>query len=646
MNILTFSFWLYFIYFILAIFVAFYIPGVFFISKFKLSKFQEIVLSFILGMVLWGWQAMIFGYANLRFLSYLYLIVFLALWLRKVKFKISKIKSINLRNYDLILVLIIIFGVVLQLTSVWFSGVLVKGSLNFCCGMWPDNVLNIAITNQVVNHFPPYEPGYYGKLITNYHYWDSLVTGDLIRVFKLPLLPTSYQYMTVFISLFLGLNALVFAQLLKLGKFFQRWLVLMLYMGGDLVWAMVFILRGRQIFDMHPMESGQQFLENLPRAFSIIVFFAALNLFLIFLRKKDLKILILLSLVFSSLVGFKIYTGIFIFPGLGILAVYDLFKKRYHFPLMFVLTTILSLIIYLPVNAGAGGFFYSGTWRFDNFVMQGYFGLQRLELAKNVYIAHHSWLRVLEYESIYAFLFIVATFGTKLIGLIQTKKSLSRLPKELHVLLISGFGVSFILGSFFWQTSGGPNTFNFLVSIFIIGSIYTALALDYWIGKRNKFFAIILITLVLLFTLPRSLNQAYVNVENIKASNGLIITSSEMEGLEFLSNIKTNSLVLVDPRFGADELSPYVSFMTNQKMFLSGQWDELEAHSINFSDRLNALGIILNSPNSSSVNAELKKYNIGYIYLPVLANLYSTDSSKFLDPIFKNDTVKILKVLK
>ncbi len=645
MDILSINFWLFFVYYIFAIFIAFYLPGSFFIYKLKLAKFQETVLSFILGMVLWAWQGMVFGYLNLRFLSYIYLATFFIYWIKEKRLNSFRLKKINYKKLDFTLILIILIGVVSQLTSVWFNGVLTQGSLFFCCGTWPDNVLNIAITNQVVIHFPPFEPGMYGRYIQNYHYWDSIVMGELVRVFKLPLIPTNYQYMTVFISLFLGLTGIVFAKTLNLGKIFTRWLVFLLYFGADLVWLMVLFLRGRQIFNMHPMESGQQFLENLPRAFSIVVLFAAFSLFLIWVKKKDLRFGVILSLVFSSLVGFKIYTGLLIFPGLGILTLYGIWKKQYKYLLLFLFTSILSAVIYLPVNAGAGGLFYSGTWRFDDFIVQGYFGkLNNLELARRVYIAHSSWLRVLEYELIYSALFFTATFGTKMLGLIQTKKSLSRFPKELHLLLIPGFIISLILGSFFLQRSGGSNTFNFLVSIFIVGSIYTALSLDYWTANRKKILAIIIVAIILIFTLPRGIDQAYENLVNIKEGNALKITKQELNGLAFLRGIKTGQLILVDPAFGADKLSPYVSFMTDKNMFLSGQWDELEAHNINFSDRLTSLNIILNSPYPSSVSAELRRYNVGYIYMPVDNSLYATDSSKFLKVIFKNDTVKILKV--
>jgi hypothetical protein len=641
MSPLSISFWLYFIYFIFAIVVAFYIPGNVVLKKIHLPSFPRLVLSFIVGMVLWGWQGYIFGYLGLRWLSYIYLLLFIIVWLKGIG--IPKIKTPEFKKTDFILVIIILLGVFSQLTSVWFTGIPTKGGLFFCCGTTPDNVLSIAITDQVVKHFPPYEPGYYPKFITNYHYWDSLVMGELIRVFNLPLIATNYQYMTVFISLFLGLVSVAFSQLLKMKKSFVRWLTLMLYFGGDLVWLLVLILRGREIFNMNPMESGQQFLENLPRAFAIVVLFASLSLFIVWIKKKDFKLTIILFLLFASLIGFKIYVGLFVLPGLGILALYYLIKRDYKYLLLFVSTLILAFIIYFPANSEAGGFFYTGTWRFENFITQGFFGLQKMELARAVYIEHHSWLRVTSYELFYAFLFIVGTFGIKLIGLVQSRKSLAVLPKDFHILVIPGIIVSFIIGCFFWQTSGGPNTFNFLVSIFIIGSIYVALSLSHFLSSRRRYISIILILLVLVLTLPRSIQQTYKNILSIQMQGNILIDNSQHEALSRLRSIKTDKLILVDQSFAGDAQAPYVTFMADKNMFLSGQFDELEAHNINFSDRKAALQIILFSPDPVAVKDNLSKYNVGYLFLRKETNLVATDSARFLESVFENSEVKILK---
>ena len=93
------SFWLYFFYFLIVIVIAFFPPGEIFLKKLRLSLLHRFVLGSIVGMVLWGWQGFIFGYLNVRFLTYFYLIFFAALWILFNKKNVStfafKIKNID-----------------------------------------------------------------------------------------------------------------------------------------------------------------------------------------------------------------------------------------------------------------------------------------------------------------------------------------------------------------------------------------------------------------------------------------------------------------------------------------------------------------------------------------------------------------------
>lgn len=66
--------------FIIAIILAFFIPGDLFTRQFKLTLFQRIVLAMGLGIVLWALQGFIFGFLALRNLSYVYLAICLILW--------------------------------------------------------------------------------------------------------------------------------------------------------------------------------------------------------------------------------------------------------------------------------------------------------------------------------------------------------------------------------------------------------------------------------------------------------------------------------------------------------------------------------------------------------------------------------------
>lgn len=159
-----------------------------------------------------------------------------------------------------------------------------------------------------------------------------------------------------------------------------------------------------------------------------------------------------------------------------------------------------------------------------------------------------------------------------------------------------------------------------------------------------KVLAGIVIILIVGLMLPRDIEQLYRNVSNIRAGSGFTVTEGELEGIDRLAKIKTDSLVMVDPAFKMDFESPYVGLLSNQKMFLSGENDELLAHDIDFSERKSASMAIFNSPNPSSVGENLLKYDVGYLYMKPNDILYATKSAEFLDTVFLNKKVKILKV--
>src|SRR5258708_13289096 len=108
--------------FIIAIFVAFYIPGRLALSKQDLTPFQSIVLSITLGIVLWGWQGFIFGFLGIRWITYLYLFVAFILWFRTsdkshiLSFLHNPQRFQNLK-FDKIIILLIVVATLLLLST-------------------------------------------------------------------------------------------------------------------------------------------------------------------------------------------------------------------------------------------------------------------------------------------------------------------------------------------------------------------------------------------------------------------------------------------------------------------------------------------------------------------------------------------------
>ena len=645
MSIFDPLFWLYFLYFLISVFSAFFIPGDLALRKLKLTFFQRFVLGTLAGMVLWGWQGFVLGYLGIRWLSYFYIFATFVAW---IKLSLPEWKGVEIAKQfqkirPSLTIILIVVGSLMQLTIVWFVGISSQNSLYFCCGNTSDNLFHIALTNQIVKNFPPFQPGMYGVVVHNYHYWSNLVTAELIRVFNLPLIPTQFQYSTVLISLFLGLSAVVFAQIAKLPKIFANWLIFFLYFGGDLAYIVLFAFGRGLNFRVNSLEDGLKFLENPPRAFSIIILFAGLSLLTLWVKKKNIYTGILMAIILGSLIGFKVYTGIFALVGLAFLSAYYLLRKDFKMLIPPILALFLALIIYLPVNDSAGGLYFTGTWRFENYVVQPEFGQERLSLAMQIFKDHNNWIRIIQYDLIFFSIYILSVFGTKSIGLFQSKKSLSLLPREINIFLISGIIVSALAGFFFQQASGGANTFNFIVSIFIIGSIYSALSIYYWLGKVGTKTKLFLIFIILLLTIPRVIHRWTLNFNQLKKSQYFVVSSEELQAFEYIKkNASLTSYVLVDDRtFAMDGYSPYISFLINRPIYLSGK-GILESHGVVFSDRLKVADLVLRADGGKAIE-EIGDKRIGYIVTSTDIFL-NIEKSPAVKRVFEKNKVKILKI--
>ncbi|OGH22682.1 MAG: hypothetical protein A3F31_02940 [Candidatus Levybacteria bacterium RIFCSPHIGHO2_12_FULL_38_12] len=625
-------FWIYYFYFFIAAFFAFYIPGVIFLKNNSFTFFQKTVLSLVLGMVLWAWQGFVFGYLGMRWMSYVYVTIFFIFWIKKFHFSFPHFKK-----PDVLLSSIITVGIILQTSILLLTGIRHSGGIYFCCGAIGDNVYHIEIVYQLLRQFPPFEPGMYGVFIHNYHYWAHLVVEELSRVFFIPFIHIQFQYMPIFISAFLGLLTIIFGQIWKLKKNIVFWILFFFYFGGDYIYIVILLLGRGLHFDMGPLENGLAFLNNFPRSYAVIVFLAGLCLLSIWIKKRDIYIGFLSAILLGSAIAFKVYIGILALSGLPLLFFYFIYKKEYRMIFPIVLSFIFALIVYLPVNKASGGLFFTGFWRFEEFIVQPALGLSHLELAREIYFNHRNYLRVLQYDLFFMALFTFSIFGIKLIGFFQNKKSLSILPIEVNIFLLSSILINLFIGFFFQQESGGSNSFNFLVSVYIIISIYAGISVSYWLQKSSNSFKIIIVLLILMGTLPRIAFEEYKNIKMLRPDSAFFIDEEHLKIFEFIKNKTSPESLILSPRLN------YLTFLAQRPIFL-GDWGILDSHTIDTSQRRNIIKEVLKNPDEKVVYKQLKDNNISHLYLSFGQFLVSTDSAKFLKKVFSNEYAKILQV--
>lgn len=631
-----------FLYFFLAVFLALYIPGNIMLRNLKLNFISSVTFSIGLGIVLWAFQGLFFGFMGFREGTYVYIFIFLVIWIRLclIENKIS-MPRLKVERSDIPTALLLVIGIFIQLLFTFLNGIQINGGMYFCCGI-PDSLYHIGLTNSLVNNFPPFEPAMSGELVKNYHYLANLIQADLIRVFNLPLIFTQYQYLPLLVSSLIAFSILSISKILKLGNVFSFFALLFLFFWGDITYILAFIKGQGLNFHMPFLYDSTALWFSPPRAFGAAITLIGIGLFCIWLKKYSLQLTILIALIFGSLLGIKVYFGVFIFFGLAALTLFYIYKRDFQRILLPFLALFFGLLIYLPLSSEASGLQFVGPWRVQNFAALEGLGLSHLELERQVYIAHNNILRQIQLNLMYFIYYFIFVFGTLNIAFLQTRKSLSLFPKELHVVLISGTISSLIIGFFFFQKISGANTSQFIITAEIIGALYAGLTCMFLFKRLGKL-RYIFILLLIIFTLPRVANQVRVQAQSINSRNQVFLEKSEVEALDFLkNNSQKDALIFTDNnKLKIEKTCYYVGFLTNRKMFLCDAEGILADHGVNINTRNSAYKEIIKNYNSQKAIDLLIANKIDYIYT---TSHFKTKDTGDLKTVFVNDKIKIIRV--
>jgi hypothetical protein len=644
MELLSLQYLFYLVLFIFASFVAFYIPGNLFLHKATIDRIPRIVLSFSLGLILWAFQGYVFGYLGFRELSYAYLLVFGIPWI-KINLIDNKLKipKLNISRKHTITIALILFAVLTQSLFAFLNGVKVPDGIYFCCGL-PDSLYHIGLTNALVNNFPPYEPATIDVLVKNYHYLSNLINAELIRVFHLPLVFTQYQFMFVLITTLIGLSAVALSDVLKMPRVFANFLILFIFFAGDIVFLMAFLAGKGLNFNLGFLYDGTDMWYSPPRAFAVLITFASLCLFVVWNKTKSIYLGILLAVLFSSLIGLKVYIGLTLYLGLAVVSLYYLFKKEFKAFVVPVLTLIIALAIYLPVNSGSGGLEYIGTWRVTNFISQPEFGLTHLELARQIFVADNNTLRIVLLEIFYTLLYFIFVFGVLNISFMQSKKSLKMFPKELNLLLLPAIIFCFIFGFLFFQHIANTNTSQFLISAEMFASLYAALACTVIYKKLGKF-GVIFVVIIVLLAIPKVTNKSINRFNEIRNGAGLRVSNAELEAINYLkNNSPKNSVILSDDEaLGVVNYCYYIGFLTDRRLFLCDAKGILGDHGVFVDDKYKEYQAVIENLNSTIPKEILFKNNVDYLYLKN-AGYQGIDDKTIYTKVFENDEIVVVKV--
>ena len=632
--------------FIVASFLAFYVPGRVVLGKQdKLSKTGNFAVSYILGIALWGWQAYIFGFLHLRNLSLVYLLLFF-LYFIKNKYYVFKLPKIEFKKLDPLIIIIAVVGIFGQTVQFIRNGQMTSAGLFITNNNNMDQVWHVSLTQEFVRHFPPSEPGMYGIPLLNYHFWFNMVAGDLIRVFNLPIWQTVFDGLYVLGPVLLAIVGYSFAKSILNSKKIIRIFMFFLFFSGDVLTWFMFILNHKlnllATADL-VFENSVNFMDSPGRGFAVLIVFSALILLCTFKEKISLKNVLLIGILMGSMMGFKIYIAIPFMLGLFVYSLLKLFRKDFTVLVIFIISSLLFLTQFLPFTTSGSGLIFLPFEMPRQFMVQSAFNTSWIDQRLLIYKQHFNYFRIIEYGVIMSLIFVVVQFGLKILGFFPFKKVIKLLGKDFYLFLYTTLLSSLILGLFFYQKVGGANIWEFFLSTSVVLGIFTSLIISEYIFVKNKILTAIFIVIFLLLTLPRWVTSTYghINADYLKGFHG--VSNNELEVYDYLkNNTPKDSVVLMVDQLSYVSYSSVANVISERSMFLTGQGvSQIDLPQIiKRKEDVKSLAKI----NSQDAVDLLKRDKINYVFVADPKSFPTASKSDNLSLVFSNVLGKIYKV--
>lgn len=646
-------FWL--ILFVPILFVTFYVPGLFVVHFLSIkNNILKFLLANVLGLVLWGIQGYIFGYLNLRFLSFIYCLGSIGLAILN-RDQIKK-EVIGIWGYcskkNIGLGIFIALGSIAQLSTIFFSGFKTHDGIKFFGNSAQDGVAHLAYIQSIVSNFPPREPGLYGALIRNYHYWTDMVLANLAMVWHIPVIHLFFHLFPIFIAILTGIACVLLVTELGGGKKMTYWFLFLIYFASDAAYSILFILGKTVGFYTPAIDSGVLQFLNMPHVVAKLIFITSLIVLCRWIKNKQRRWLVVLSVLFAVLFGFKIYFGLFAAIGFSCFVLFeiarDTVKSRHltiHMPLLlcYVLFLILSLAIFLPNNYGSGGFVYVYLEWPRSLLGVGSIDWREWWLRRQVYDVAHNYRNLFILDLIAVLIAFISIYGTRLLGFFITPRLVRFFGGGIMIFFLPGLLVFHILGLFTIQSSGGVNVFNF----FSVSSFVLSLFAAYVLSRISfKSFGLIFLAIFIILTIPRSLYEVWTGITSIASTDYRLLSNDELQALQFINkNSDMYAVVQPSPYNSWDSQTPYVSFFSGRYTYLSGV-SLLSTHNVKTSSRKSDLETIFKSTEIVDFQTKIKQRGISYIYLqksPEQALHFNIDQT-YLRTVFENKTTVVYKV--
>lgn len=654
--------------FILLTTLFFSIPGFSILdrSKSNLSFWEKILLGTPLGLVIFSLIGYLVLTINLKAL-------FLPVILTVVAYSVFSLRSTRLRinflprNELIILSILLTAGIIGQLLVISPSGINTGGDILFWSSHAHDSSWHIALMNQLQKGWPLQNPAFSGERVVNYHFFSDIAPSYFSALFGFSPLDLYFRFFPFLYAVLFGSLAYLLGKRMA-GNFWGGfWSIVFADFGGSAGFIITLLrnhtIGGESIFWSSQPQST---IGNPPQIVALILLLTFLIIFQTFLKEKNRLIFLSLFLIGGSLVVFKVYAGIALLGGLGLVGTWQIIKeKKIDTFALFLLSSILSLILYIPNSAGTTSFLIFQPWWYVRTMVVSPDRLGKLdwEFRRQTYIADQNWKRVIQLEGGAFLIFFFGNLWTRTISLLALPKFLkSILLDYFNLLFFSIIFISFLFPMLFLQKGVASNTSQFfqyflLLSGTLAGVMVTSLSKKI----KSKLLKILLGGLIIILSLPTQLGllmQFYCSETGCTSSRPAFtkIDAEELQALNYLKEKTPRSAVILNPPFNqylnSHQAVPpiwdwsdtdYIGAFGDRATYLSDQ-EQVDIMGYNYQERKKLKDAVFSEKNPIKFEAMIRSTGADYIYFPKLQSPQVNLSNLGFSKEFENGEIEIWKI--
>lgn len=565
----------------------FYFPGKLLINLIRkpVTSLEKLVLSYTAGIALFTLLALLTYLNSLR-----PLFIVLLLIANLITFKLPKLPVFKPNWWLLILIAL---GTLAQVSLIFPSNLpQPDGSLKFINTPFIDSLWHIAVAQQMQLNFPPLHPLYSGYTVTNYHYFLSLLIAGVNYVIPFLSVPHLYfQFLPTLISLLYGLASYCLGKRLGATRTAGLLAVFFAYFASSFAY-LVPLLPGTAPTVWHESSfwliQPPSMLVNPHTGISYLLFISGL-------LALALSSFPLTALIWSVMLGFKIYAGLLVVAAAGLTCL----RRPKLFRLLFFLLLLSLPVFLLTTSTGQSLLVFS----------PGYFLRKLVEdpdrvplptwiLKEEHYLAANNTLRLIQLRLQELFLFTVGNFGLRLVLIIPFLPYFIRQLKTNVIWQIMGLVslIGFTIPHLFTQAISPINTLQFAYYALICANFAAAIA-----ASRSP--KLLLIPILILASIT-TWREAYLELNQWRT-----IDAPTVQALNTLRALPPG-VVLTAPE---DVLTP--AFAAKQTYFSSPY--SLHVVGTNASQRHTQANWFLDPATPELDKTQfLKKHSIRYLFFP------------------------------